>query len=121
MFDEDREDDLEEGQDEVKQVCRVESIVEIGTAPTSKLEIYYLELYSNGDLRIMSLYGREFEKHKIVSMVKSQNNYYILHLSGGSVNQRRIKFRGQFQPFMKYLQAKWYGTYQSDIIAYNDN
>lgn len=58
MFDEDREEDLDEGQEEVRQVCRVESIVEIGTAPTSKLEIYYLELYNNADLRIMSLYGR---------------------------------------------------------------
>ena len=59
MFEDDKEDDFEdEGQEEVKQVCRVESIVEIGSAPSSKLEIYYLELYSNGDLRIMSLYGR---------------------------------------------------------------
>lgn len=61
MFEQDRDEDLEdEVTDEVKQVCRVEAIVQIGSAPNSKLEIYYLELYSNGDLRIMSLYGREF-------------------------------------------------------------
>lgn len=43
MFEEDRDDDLdEENSDIVKQVCRVEAIVEIGSAPTSKLEIYYL-------------------------------------------------------------------------------
>ena len=90
----------------MKQVCRVESIVEIGSPPSSKLEVYYLELYSNGDLRIMSLYGREFEKHQLSSMSKAQNNYYILHFSGGSVSQRRVKFRGQYQPFMKYYQKK---------------
>lgn len=87
----------------MKQVCKVEAIVEIGSAPNARLEIYNLELYSNGDLRIVSLYDREFEKHHVVSMKKVVNNYYELTLSGGSVNKRKIKFRGQHQPFMKYV------------------
>jgi hypothetical protein len=82
----------------------VEAIVEIGAAPNARLEIYNLELYSNRDLRIVSLYNREFEKHKLVSMCKGTNNYYELNLSGTVINKRRVKFRGQFQPFTKYLQ-----------------
>jgi hypothetical protein len=42
MFEDERDEDLDEEQDEVKQLCRVEAIVEIGSAPSSKLEIYYL-------------------------------------------------------------------------------
>lgn len=40
MFEDDKEDDFEP--EDVKQVCRVEAIVEIGASPSSKLEIYYL-------------------------------------------------------------------------------
>lgn len=56
MFDEDGVE-IEEAK---KLVCKVEAIVEIGTAPNARLEIYNLELYSNRDLRIVSLYNREF-------------------------------------------------------------
>jgi hypothetical protein len=38
-------------------------------------------------------------------MSKAQNNYYVLQLTGGAVNARKIKFRGQHQPFMKYMQT----------------
>lgn len=32
-------------------------------------------------------------------MKKGLHGYYELQLSGGSVNSRRVKFRGQYKPF----------------------
>lgn len=64
-----------------------------------RLEIYKLELYHNDDLRIVSLYDREFERHKLISMKKGLHGYYELQLSGGSVHTRKVKFRGQHKAF----------------------
>ena len=86
--------------------CKVEAIVEIGVAPSSRLEIYNLELWGSGQLRIVSMYNREFERHQLVGMDRSSNGYYELALTGGPVNKRRVKFRGQHQPFLKYLSDR---------------
>jgi hypothetical protein len=37
-------------------------------------------------------------------MTKGQNNYYELHFIEGTVNKRKVKFRGEYAPFLKYLQ-----------------
>ena len=39
-----------------------------------------------------------------MSIIKGANQYYELNLTGSAVNKRRVKFRGQCQPFLKYLQ-----------------
>ena len=52
----------------------------------------------------MSLYGREFERHKLVSMKSQRHSYYELTLEGGKIDKRRVKFRGKYEDhFMKYV------------------
>jgi hypothetical protein len=46
-----------------RPVARVESIIEVGGMGAARLELYYIELYENSEIRIVSLYGREFERH----------------------------------------------------------
>jgi hypothetical protein len=50
------------------------------------------------------LYGREFERHELVSMRGLKHGYYQLKLRGGKVEYRKVKFRGGFEPFLKYLE-----------------
>ena len=52
MFDEEDDEDLRTLE------CKVEVILEIGSGQAARLEIYNLELYSNKDMKIVSLYGR---------------------------------------------------------------
>ena len=52
----------------------------------------------------MTTHGAEVEKHTLVSVVKAPNSFYELKLKNGPVNKRRVKFRGQYQPFMRYLK-----------------
>ena len=48
--------------------------------------------------------GEEIEKHTLVSVVKAPNSFYELRLKDGPLSKRRVKFRGQFQPFLRYLK-----------------
>jgi hypothetical protein len=49
-----------EGAANRKLVAKVEVIIEMGVISSVCLEIYNIELYSNDEIRIVSLYGREF-------------------------------------------------------------
>lgn len=53
----------------------------------------------------MSTYDREFESHKLKAMKPLPNNYYELIFEEGKITSRKCKFRGQYQPFMKFLEA----------------
>lgn len=53
----------------------------------------------------MSLYGREFEKHKLLGIIPQKHGYYELKLQGGKVNKRKVKFRGKIDSFAKFVQS----------------
>ncbi len=97
MFDEEDDEDLKTLE------CKVEAILEIGSGASSRLEIYNLELYSNRELKIMSLYGREFESHRLRAMKALPSSYYELLFEEGKIGSRKCKFRGAHSPFMKFL------------------
>ena len=55
------------------------------------------------EIRIISLYGKEFERHKLISMQPQKHGYYELSLEGGAISKRRVKFRGNYDRFSKYI------------------
>lgn len=53
----------------------------MGSKTYPRLEKYYVELYPNDQMQIVSMHGRVFKRHTIKYLRPTENDYYEMHFA----------------------------------------
>lgn len=78
----------------------------MGSKAYPRLEKYYVELYPNDKMQIISLHGRVFEKHILRLLVPVENDYYEAQFLEDEVpNARVLKFKTDMGEFARYIHG----------------
>jgi len=77
----------------------------MGSKSYPRLEKYYVELYTNDIMQIVSMHGRLFERHILRLLRRQDNDYYEAVFSEESMPQSRVlKFKAEMGEFSRYVQ-----------------